>query len=88
VRYEDSDDVNKKSDKATVFVARDGKVQKRSVETGAADDTYIAIVKGITAGDQVVTGPAKILRFLHEGDRVAAAVAAPAAAPATATAKQ
>jgi HlyD family secretion protein len=89
VRYEDSDDVNKKSDKASVFVARDGKVQKRSVETGAADDTYIAIVNGITAGEQVVTGPAKILRFLHEGDRVAAAAAAPApgtAAPASAAA--
>jgi HlyD family secretion protein len=76
VRYEDSDDVNKKSDKASVFVARDGKVQKRNVETGAADDTYIEIVKGVSTGEQVVTGPAKILRFLHEGDRVAAAIAA------------
>lgn len=72
VRYEESDDVNKKSDKASVFVAREGKVQKRDVETGAADDTYIEIVKGIRTGDEVVTGPAKILRFLHEGDRVAA----------------
>ena len=72
VLYEDSDDVNKKSDKASVFVARDGKVQKRNVETGAADDAYIEVVKGIGAGDQVVTGPAKILRFLHDGDRVAA----------------
>jgi HlyD family secretion protein len=74
VRYEDSDDVNKKADKASIFVARDGRVQKRNVETGAADDTYIEIVKGVSAGEQVVTGPAKILRFLHEGDRVAAAV--------------
>src|SRR5689334_22302164 len=45
VRYEDSDDVNKKSDKASLFVARDGKVQKRNIETGAADDTYIEVVK-------------------------------------------
>ena len=85
VRYEDSDDVNKKSDKASVYVAREGKVQKRDIETGAADDTYIAIVKGVAAGEQVVTGPAKILRFLHNGDRVAATVA-PASAPSAATA--
>jgi HlyD family secretion protein len=89
VRYEDSDDVNKKSDKASVFVARDGKVQKRNVETGAADDTYISIMSGISAGEQVVTGPAKILRFLHEGDRVAAvASAAVPVSAATASAKQ
>ena len=76
VRYEDSNDVNRKSDKASVFVAHDGTVQKRDVETGTADDTYIEIVKGVVAGDQIVTGPAKVLRFLQEGDRVAAAVGA------------
>jgi HlyD family secretion protein len=85
VRYEDSDDVNRKSDKATVYVARDGKAQKRDIETGAADDTYIAIVKGVGAGEQVVTGPAKVLRFLHDGDRVAASAAA-ASVSSTATA--
>ena len=85
MRYEDSDDVNKKSAKASVFVAQDGKARKRDVETGAADDAYIEIVKGIKSGEQVVTGPAKVLRFLHDGDRIAAAASAP---PATASAKQ
>ena len=75
VRYEDSDDVNKKSAQASVFVAQDGKARKRSVEIGAADDTYIEVVKGVTAGEQIVTGPAKILRFLREGDRIASATA-------------
>jgi HlyD family secretion protein len=76
VRYEDSDDPNKKSQKASVFVADGGKARKREVETGASDDSYIEIVKGVSAGEQIVTGPAKILRFLKEGDKVAAAVAA------------
>jgi HlyD family secretion protein len=77
IRYEDSDDVNKKSAKASVFVAQGGRAHKRSVETGAADDAYIEIGKGINAGEQIVIGPAKILRFLQEGDRVVA-TAAPA----------
>jgi HlyD family secretion protein len=82
VRYEDSDDVDKKSANASVFVAQDGRAHKRSVETGAADDAYIEIVKGIEAGEQIVTGPAKILRFLQEGDHIVAAVAAlPAMGP-------
>jgi HlyD family secretion protein len=80
VRYEDSDEVNKKSGKASVFIAQDGKALKRDVEPGAADDAYIEIVKGITSGERVVTGPAKVLRFLHDGDRV---TVAPASSPAT-----
>jgi HlyD family secretion protein len=76
VRYEDSDDPNKKSQKASVFVADGGKARKRDVETGSADDAYIEIVKGVAAGEQVITGPAKILRFLKEGDKIAATVAA------------
>jgi HlyD family secretion protein len=79
VRYEDSDDLNKKSAQATVFVAQEGKAHKRNVEIGAADDTYIEIVKGINSGEQIVTGPAKTLRFLREGDRIASS--ATAAAP-------
>jgi len=72
VRYEDSDDVNRKSAKASVYIAQDGRARKQDVEAGAADDTYIEIVKGIKSGVQVVTGPAKVLRFLRDGDRIAA----------------
>jgi HlyD family secretion protein len=85
MRYEDSDEVNRKSAKASVYVAQDGKARKRDVEPGAADDAYIEVVKGITSGEQVVTGPAKVLRFLHDGDRI---TVAPASLPATAGSKQ
>lgn len=80
VSYEESQDKKEKT-KASVFVARSGKVQKRSVETGAADDTYIEIKKGIQAGEEIVTGPAQVLRFLRDGDRVVAVVAAMAGKP-------
>ena len=84
VRYEDSDDASRKSAQASVFVAQSGKAHKRNIETGAADDAYIEVVKGINAGEEIVTGPAKALRFLHDGDGIAPA----SSALATNTAKQ
>jgi HlyD family secretion protein len=72
VNYEESEDKKVKT-KASVFVARGETVQKRSVETGAADDAYIEIRKGVQAAEEIVTGPAKVLRFLRDGDRVIAA---------------
>jgi HlyD family secretion protein len=71
VLYEDTDDFTRKSDQASVFVLQDGTARKRTVEIGAADDTYLEILKGLRAGEQVVTGPAKVLRFLRDGDRIA-----------------
>jgi HlyD family secretion protein len=79
VRYEDSEDPNKKNQQASVFVDEAGKARKRNVEIGAADDAYIEILKGLSDGEQIVTGPAKMLRFLKEGDRVAAIATAPPA---------
>jgi HlyD family secretion protein len=75
VRYEDSLNRNEKA-RASVFVAQSGKVQQRDVEMGVADDTYVEIVRGVKIGEEIVTGPAKTLRFLSDGDRVVAAVAA------------
>jgi HlyD family secretion protein len=79
VRYEDSLNRNEKA-KASVFVAQAGKVRQREVEMGIADDSYIEIVRGVQIGEEIVTGPAKTLRFLKGGDRVIAAIAAAAAA--------
>jgi HlyD family secretion protein len=63
---------------ASLFVVKDGKVSQQSIDTGLADDLYVEVTKGAAAGDQIVTGPARTLRFLHEGDRVApSAVAKP-----------
>jgi HlyD family secretion protein len=56
-----------------VFVNRDGRATKVAVEVGLADDTYQEIVSGLKAGDEVVTGPDRVLRALEDGDRIAVA---------------
>jgi len=88
VRYEESDDKDEKA-KASVFVVVDGKARKRSVETGTADDVFIEIKHGLKAGETIVTGPAKTLRFLQDGEQIAVTnpveepVASPNAMPAS-----
>jgi HlyD family secretion protein len=59
-----------------VFVLADGRAHRREVSTGASDDEFVEITAGLRPGDQVVTGPAKVLRLLREGDSVAASGAA------------
>jgi HlyD family secretion protein len=54
-----------------VWVERDGKARKVAVETGPSDDRWQAITKGLAAGDHVITGPARTLRRLAEGEAVA-----------------
>ena len=46
---------------SSVFVMADGKAHKHEVEVGVADDTYVAITKGVDVGVQVITGPARVL---------------------------
>jgi HlyD family secretion protein len=46
-------------------------VTKVAVEVGLSDDTYQEIVSGLASGDEVVTGPDRVLRALEDGDRVA-----------------
>jgi HlyD family secretion protein len=75
VKYEQAEDKDAKS-KASVFVVTDGKVKQRAVETGTADDMYIEIRRGLKEGETIVTGPAKTLRFLRDGEAVT--VTAPA----------
>jgi HlyD family secretion protein len=53
-----------------VFVNRDGVARRVDVEVGLADDTYQEITSGLTAGDDVITGPDRVLRALEDGDRV------------------
>jgi HlyD family secretion protein len=65
----------------SVFTVVDGKVLKKEVETGVADDTFIAVTKGLDKGTTIVTGPARVLRFLRDGDRVVAASAAAGDSP-------
>jgi HlyD family secretion protein len=56
-----------------VFVNRDGRAVKTSVEVGIADDSYQEIVSGLSPGDEVVTGPDRVLRALEDGDRISIA---------------
>lgn len=84
VRYEEVANRNEKA-KASIFVIVDGRVVQRDIETGIADDNYIEVLKGASAGEQIITGPSRTLRFLHGGDRVARKAStppAPGAAPA------
>ena len=50
-----------------------------------ADDTYVAVTKGLEPGVQIITGPSKVLRFLREGDRVSVKAVATDAADKKAT---
>jgi HlyD family secretion protein len=53
-----------------VFVNRNGRATKVAVEVGLSDDTYQEIVSGLSSGDEVVTGPDRVLRALEDGDRI------------------
>jgi HlyD family secretion protein len=80
VKYEEA----QKNEKtiASVFIIDGGKAHRREVETGTADDAYIEIRRGVQEREEVVVGPAKMLRFLRDGDRVTVSAATPAGAPA------
>ncbi len=55
---------------ADVFVVRDGKAEKRSLQLGTANGVAVEVVSGLTAGEQVVTRGAFALK---PGDKVAIA---------------
>lgn len=65
---ESDDDTTPK--KKYVFVVKDGKVKQTEVTTGISDATHVAIASGVKAGDNVVTGPFRTLKKLHDGDAV------------------
>ena len=58
-----------------VFVHRGGTAERVEVEAGLSDDTYQEITSGLQAGDEVITGPDRVLRALEDGDRVVIAAA-------------
>jgi HlyD family secretion protein len=69
LQYEEAQNKDEPA-RASVFVVKDGRADKRTVETGTADDAYIGIAKGVEAGARIVVGPARVLRFLRDGERV------------------
>jgi HlyD family secretion protein len=53
-----------------VYAVKDGKLAFDKVETGIAGELLIEIKKGPAVGQEIVTGPFKVLRQVKEGDRV------------------
>lgn len=53
-----------------VYLIKDDKVQFAPVTTGLAGDSNIEIVKGLSDGQQIVTGPFRAMRELKEGSKV------------------
>jgi HlyD family secretion protein len=53
-----------------VYVVKNGKLEFDKVETGIAGELMIELRKGPGVGQQIVTGPFKVLRQVKEGDRV------------------
>jgi HlyD family secretion protein len=53
-----------------VYVVKDGKLEFDKVDTGIAGELMIEIKKGPAAGQEIVTGPFKVLRQVKEGDKV------------------
>jgi HlyD family secretion protein len=61
----------KKPDVEGVFLAKkDGTVEFRKVKTGINAELQIEVLEGLSAGDEIVSGPFKALRALKVGDRV------------------
>lgn len=53
-----------------VFVFKDGKAVFTPVKTGIAGEQYFEVLEGLTAGDQVITGPFASVRELSDGSEV------------------
>ena len=60
----------KGQDEEGVYVHKDGKVQFVPVSTGLAGDANIEIVRGLSAGQEIVTGPFRALRDIKDGSKV------------------
>jgi HlyD family secretion protein len=62
--------VQKKDQQSFVWTIKDGTASKTVVKTGLATDTAQAIVEGLSEGQQVITGPARVVSGLVDGSKV------------------
>ena len=53
-----------------VFMIKDGHAVFVPVKTGVSGDKYFEVLKGLSIGDEVITGPFASVRNLREGDAV------------------
>ena len=70
VQAAEEHDTSMKKNANYVFAVVDGKVTRKEVDLGLADDAHQEVLKGLAKGDTVVIGPARLLRTLKEGDKV------------------
>jgi HlyD family secretion protein len=61
---------NKSVDEEGVYVHKDGKAQFVPITTGLAGDSNIEVVRGLSDGQEIVTGPFRALRELKDGTKV------------------
>lgn len=53
-----------------VYVVKNGKLEFKKVKTGLAGELMVEVATGPAVGDEIVTGPFKVLRQVKEGDKV------------------
>jgi HlyD family secretion protein len=54
-----------------VYLFEDGKKAKFvEVDTGITGESDIQVTRGLKEGDEVITGPSKVLKTLKDGDQV------------------
>ncbi len=53
-----------------VYLRESGKAQRRKVSTGVHDEIWVEIKEGLVGGEEVITGPYRVLRSLKDGDPV------------------
>lgn len=53
-----------------VFVLREGKAVYVTIKVGIGGERYFEVLSGLSAGDQVITGPYSVVRGLYDGDAV------------------
>ena len=62
--------VKPSQDEEGVYLHKDGKAKFVPVTTGLTGDTNIEIAKGLTAGQQIITGPFRALRDIKDDSKV------------------
>jgi HlyD family secretion protein len=55
---------------SVVYLRDGGKALRRKVVTGIHDEIWVEIKEGLTGGEEVITGPYRVLRALKDGDAV------------------
>jgi HlyD family secretion protein len=70
VREKPGSTPGKQQDEEGVYVHKAGKATFVRVSTGLTGESSIEVTKGLTDGEQIVTGPFRALRDIKDGDKV------------------